>query len=117
MRYLLFLAVVFAVFGAGCVALGGNRVATGETYEGTGQGWRGPIRVLVRIDGGEITEIVVIDSMEDRFVGGTAIEELIDMVIGHNSTDLDVISGATETSRGFLEAVENAIMGYELSFL
>jgi uncharacterized protein with FMN-binding domain len=29
----------------------------------------------------------------------------------YNTTELDAISGATETSRGFLEAVERAIMG------
>jgi uncharacterized protein with FMN-binding domain len=45
-------------------------------------------------------------------VGGEAIEELIDTVVGYNSTDVDAVSGATETSKGFLEAVYNAIMGY-----
>jgi len=111
MKYFLFLAVILFLFAAGCVALGGSKVASGETYEGTGQGYRGPIRVLVRVSGGSITEIVVTDSVEDRFVGGAAIEQLIDMVIEYNATDIDVISGATESSKGFLEAVENAIMG------
>jgi urocanate reductase len=113
MKNFLFLAVILLFLAAGCIALGGGKAASGETYEGTGQGYRGPIRVLVRLNGGNITEIVVADSMEDRFVGGAAIEELIDLVIEHNTTDIDAISGATESSRGFLEAVENAIMGYE----
>jgi len=110
MKYPLFLTVILLFIVAGCVALGGGRAASGEIYEGTGQGYRGPIRVLVYFSGGGITEIVVADSVEDRFVGGAAIEELIDMVIESNTTDVDAVSGATESSKGFLEAVENAIM-------
>ena len=107
------LAVILVIVVAGCAVLGGGIAASGEVYEGTGQGYRGPIRVLVRLGGGNITEIVVADSVEDRFVGGAAIEDLIDLVIEYNTTDVDAVSGATESSRGFLEAVENAIMSYE----
>jgi len=107
MKYLLFM-LSLTLFG--CVSLGG-RDREGVVYEGTAQGYRGPIRVQVRLNEGSITEIAVIDSEEDIFVGGAAIEELLDMVILYNSTDVDAVSGATESSRGFLEAVENAIMG------
>jgi len=108
MKKFLVLAVL-VVFAVGCVALGGGSVALGETFEGVGQGYRGPIRVVVYINGRNITEIVV-DSVEDRFVGGAAMEELIDAVIEYNSTDVDAVTGATESSRGFLEAIENAIL-------
>jgi len=74
-------------------------------------GYRGIIRVRVGLDEGTITEIVVVESSEDWNVGGAAIEELTDLALMYNTTELDAISGATETSRGFLEAVENAIMG------
>jgi uncharacterized protein with FMN-binding domain len=40
-------------------------------------------------------------------------EELIDIVIEYNSTDVDAVSGATATSKGFLDAVNNAILKYE----
>jgi fumarate reductase flavoprotein subunit len=96
-----------------CVSLGGRNVASEESavfYEGAAQGYRGPIQVQVRVSGGSITEIIIIDSEEDYFVGGAAIEELIDMVIQYNTTDIDAVTGATESSRGFLKAVENAIM-------
>jgi len=109
MKYVLFTVVVLA---SGCAVLAVQRGLGGgdDVYEGTGQGYRGPIVVQVRLNGGNITEIVVVDSAEDRFVGEAAIEELIDMVIEYNSTDIDAISGATESSRGFLEAVDSAIM-------
>jgi len=103
-----------------CVSLGGRNNAAYSTgsvdsveitdfLEGTAQGYRGPIQVQVRVSGGSITEIIV-DSEEDNLVGGAAIEELIDMVIQYNTTDIDAVTGATESSRGFLKAVENAIM-------
>jgi len=52
----------------------------------------------------------VVESYEDRNVGEAAIEELTDLVLMYNTTELDAISGATESSRGFLEAVGHAIM-------
>ena len=93
-----------------CVSLGGRNDVS-VIYEGTAQGYRGPIQVQVRVSGGSITEIVIVDSEEDRFVGEAAMEELLDLVIQYNTTDIDAITGATESSRGFLKAVENAIMG------
>jgi len=72
-------------------------------------GYRGIIHVLVGMENGTITEITVIESSEDPAIGGAAIEELTDLVLLYNTTEIDAVSGATETSRGFLEAVENAI--------
>jgi len=87
-----------------------TRGTSGEATRGSAMGYRGEITVQVQMDGNQIADIVIIDSAEDRFVGGAAIEELIDMVIMYNTTDLDAVSGATESSRGFLEAVQNAIL-------
>jgi urocanate reductase len=110
MKHLFAFFVVLVI--CGCAALSARRTSEGdgEIFEGVGQGFRGPISVQVRISEGSITEIEVIDSMEDRFVGGTAIEELIDLVIMYNTADIDAVSGATESSEGFLEAVRNAIL-------
>ena len=113
MKYILFSVMSLVILVSGCAVFGSSSSAgNGEeaVYEGTGQGYRGPIEVQVRLNGRSITEIIIVDSVEDRFVGGAAMEELLDMVIEYNSTDIDVISGATETSKGFLKAVENAIM-------
>jgi uncharacterized protein with FMN-binding domain len=78
-------------------------------WEGTGQGYRGPIRVRVSIADGQIQGIELDDHKEDSFVGGAAMEELLDLVLEYNSVDLDAVSGATESSAGFLAAVENAL--------
>ena len=106
MKYFLAFLTVFVLI-IGCVSL----QAGGEVYEGSAEGYRGMIRVRVRVNEGVITEIIVLDDAEDRFVGGAAIEELADLIIEHNSADVDAVSGATFSSKGFLEAVNNAIIG------
>ena len=92
-------------------ATAGSVYETGKgTAEGAAPGYRGMIHVRVIIENGVIMEITVTESGEDRAVGSAAIEELTDLVLMYNTTEVDTISGATETSRGFLEAVEDAIM-------
>lgn len=130
MKYVSFLVVsLVVVLTAGCVIFGGRKSPEqvqaeqaqieqkkqkhDQVYEGSAFGYRGPIYVQVRMSGGSISEITVVDSDEDRFVGGAAMEELIETVTELNSADVDAISGATITSKGFLEAVRNAIMSYE----
>lgn len=105
MKYIICLALaVIIIFG--CASL-----KTGDVvfYEGSAMGCRGMIHVRVGMENGAITEITVIESGEDTAIGGAAIEELTDLVLMYNTTEIDAVSGATETSRGFLEAVENAI--------
>jgi len=119
-RVFIFALIIFvlaAVLGCAVFRQGGmtekRTVSTDGIYEGTGRGYRGSIRVLVRMEGGSIAVIEIIDSDEDPAVGGAAMEELLDLIIAYNTTDIDAVSGATETSRGFLEAVESAILVYE----
>jgi uncharacterized protein with FMN-binding domain len=78
-------------------------------YEGTGQGLRGPVRVRIWLEAGVITELEILDHQEDEFGGGPAMEELAERVLEYNSPDIDAVSGATESSRGFLDAVEDAL--------
>jgi len=110
-KHVFFLIFVLFIIISGCLTNIDWSNDEGEILEGTGMGFRGPINVRLRVKNGDITEIEV-DSMEDRFVGGAAIEELIDLVIENNNTDVDAITGATETSKGFLSAVENAIISF-----
>jgi uncharacterized protein with FMN-binding domain len=118
MRYIIRMMMMSAVTGlvlatvlsGGCASLKAE-AEDGTVCEGAAMGYRGMIHVRVGLEQGAITEITVIESQEDRNVGGAAIEELTDLVLLYNTTELDAVSGATETSKGFLEAIENAIMG------
>jgi uncharacterized protein with FMN-binding domain len=107
--------ILSALAAIGCTSLkAGGEPETGDeseaVFEGAAMGYRGIIRVRVGLDQGTITEITVVESYEDRNVGEAAIEELTDLALMYNTTELDAVSGATETSRGFLEAVRSAII-------
>ena len=78
-------------------------------YEGSGQGYRGEIRVKVQISPAGIEDIQIISHREGAFPGTAAMEELLDLVLIEGTTDLDAITGASFSSRGFLEAVEDAL--------
>ncbi|MDR1277156.1 MAG: FMN-binding protein [Treponema sp.] len=78
-------------------------------YEGSGRAYRDHIVVGLRIEGGIITEINILQNQDDPFVGGPAIETLTEQVLEYNSVDLDAVSGATESSAGFFAAVEDAL--------
>ncbi|MDR2134387.1 MAG: FMN-binding protein [Treponema sp.] len=119
--FLLFIAVFTAPLLSVCAGSSGRKADRGvsrpspETlpdgeYEGSGRGYRGTIRVRVRIEASEIAEILITGSGEDPSVGGAALEELLELALMYQTTDLDAVSGATESSKGFLEAVEDAIL-------
>jgi uncharacterized protein with FMN-binding domain len=64
---------------------------------------------LVRLDAAGITGIEILEHEDDEQIGGAAMEELLGLVLDANSPDVDGISGATESSAGFLAAVEDAL--------
>jgi uncharacterized protein with FMN-binding domain len=78
-------------------------------YEGIGRGYQGRVHVMVQIGSGGILGIEILDHGDDELVGGAAMEELLELVLEANSTELDAVSGATGSSAGFLEAVEDAL--------
>ena len=106
----LYFVMFIVLLISGCAVFNKSRSAEEEVLIGSAMGYRGLIYVQVHMNSGRITDIKIADSIEDRFVGEAAIHDLIEMAINYNSTDIDVISGATVTSKGFLEAVHSAIM-------
>ncbi|MDR0670493.1 MAG: FMN-binding protein [Treponema sp.] len=115
MRFLQSLAIGCLIVAAGCA--GGEYRRTGSEsavyrdglWEGSGRGYRGEIRVQVRTGSGLIQEIGISAHNEDPLSGGAALEELLELVLDYQSTDLDAVSGATVSSTGFLAAVEEAL--------
>ena len=96
---------------SGCLGLGSVLDAgfTPGTYEGSGRGYRGPVHVRLEISAAGIEDIVILSHRESAYPGVAAMEELLELILADGSTDLDLISGATMSSRGFLEAVEDAV--------
>ena len=103
--------VSLAALIAGCLGLSfvKETAFSPGSYEGDGRGYRGIIEVLLQISHAGIEDIAIINHSETIYPGYAAMEELLEMVLETGSTDLDAVSGATYSSRGFLEAVENAL--------
>lgn len=82
---------------------------TPDIYDGFGTGYRGSIHVQVQVSAAGIEDIVIVSHEESTYPGAAAMEELLELVLETGSTDVDVVSGATFSSRGFLDAVEDAL--------
>jgi uncharacterized protein with FMN-binding domain len=65
--------------------------------------------VKVEVSHTGIEDIVITGHSEDPYPGEAAMEELLEAVLETGSTELDAISGASFSSAGFLEAVEDAL--------
>lgn len=107
MKYVFLSFLILLIIMSGCAVFKSSQTDGDEIFTGAGQGYRGPVTVQVMMNGNQIIDISIIDSAEDRF---TAMEELADLVVAYNSVNIDAVTGATESSRGFLEAVQNAIL-------
>ena len=76
------------------------------TYTGSYNNYRWSNEVEVHVSGHKIIQIKPIKIQSGR---DSLVEELTAMIISHQSTDVDAISGATASSNGFLKAVETAL--------
>ena len=83
------------------------------TYKGSANGYGGKVTVNVTVSKKTMTAIDVVsapgetDSFFQRAKGG------IDEMLTAQSTDVDVVSGATYSSNGIIGAVKNALFGTE----
>jgi uncharacterized protein with FMN-binding domain len=79
-------------------------------YEGTGSGNGGDMNVEVTVENGKITDIVLKeDHNETPGIFEKAVDEVIPAIIKAQSTDVDSASGASMSSAGIKEAVEDAL--------
>jgi RnfABCDGE-type electron transport complex D subunit len=104
----LFEAVAKAVSGAGQAAAAGAEWLDG-TYTGTGQGFEGPITVEVTVSGGKIAAVNVKSHSDTPGISDGAVNTIPGRIVEANSPQVDAVSGATYTSKGIMEAVENAL--------
>ena len=59
--------------------------------------------------GGAITAVEVTDHNDTPFIADGAIETLTKAIVANQSSEVDVVSGATYTSRGVMNAVKDAV--------
>lgn len=79
------------------------------TFEGSGTGYGGMITVQVTLKEDAITEITVVHASGEDSAYLAQAENVISSILNEQSTDVDTISGATFSSTGILEAVNQAL--------
>ena len=79
------------------------------TYTGEAEGYGGTIQVEVTLAGDEITSINVVSAPGEDSAYLSQAESVINSVISSQSTDVDTVSGATFSSTGILNAVDEAL--------
>ena len=89
------------------VGSGSFELADG-TYEGSGTGFGGTMKVCVVVSGGKIASIDIVENSDTPSYLSSA-SSLISTIISTQSTNVDTVSGATYSSRGIIEAVRSAL--------
>lgn len=77
-------------------------------YYGTGTGFGGPLKVMVKISDGKIASIQVVENSDGSSYISKA-SAVIESILSKQSTNVDTVSGATYSSVGIIQAVRNAL--------
>lgn len=96
------------IAGLVCSAFAAAVSAAPVTTQGTGVGKHGDVTVAVTFDSGKIKDIKIVKQQENPVLAAKVFMDLKQHVIDTNSVQLDAISGATFSSKGFLDAVADA---------
>lgn len=94
-------------------ATDGVDVSSGQysdgTYQGSASGYAQGLTVQVKIASGKISNIQITNHNETPGFYETAFEKVPSEIIQKQSTDVDTVSGATYSSVGIINAVNNAL--------
>ena len=98
-------SAVAMVFAAGFAAAS---MAAPVTAQGTGVGKHGDITVAVTFDAVKIQDIKIVKNAENPILAKKVFTDLKDQVVAFSSTGVDLVSGATFSAKGFIDAVNDA---------
>jgi uncharacterized protein with FMN-binding domain len=99
---------------AGTGTDGGTASATATTVTGASTDTRwGPVQVQITVDGGKITDVEVVDypsgNGKDQQINARALPVLIQETLDSQSANIDMVSGATVTSDGYIGSLQDAL--------
>ena len=77
-------------------------------YYGTGEGYKGDVKVAVVIENQKIQYILIMENEDDKEYF-TKAKGVLEDVLKYQRTDVDTVSGATYSSNGILEAIKKAL--------
>lgn len=96
------------------LAFVGSAIYRSGTFSGSGHGKYSNVVLNVTIDDGKITAIDVVSQNETPHFWNKA-TAMFDRIISANSTDVDVVTGATKSSNAIKTAVNEALSKSELT--
>ena len=87
-----------------------NGTAGAVNYVGSSDnGMGGVVKVMVITFNDGIVNIKVVEQNETAGIGDVALEKLVAQAMERKSADVDMVTGATITSKAFIEALTNAL--------
>lgn len=79
------------------------------TYQGSGTGFGGTITVQVTVSGGKITAVDILSASGETSSYFASAQGVVSKVLSSQSPNVDAVSGATYSSNGIIQAVQNAL--------
>lgn len=106
----LLLILLMVVFAAGCSSGTSSPGSLEGSFTGTALGYHGDLTVTTELDKeGKIIGITVGEHTETPDIAALPIERIPQRIIETQSLDVDIISGATLTCEGIINAVANSL--------
>ncbi|NLH62958.1 MAG: FAD-binding protein [Erysipelotrichaceae bacterium] len=94
---------------AACVSPESIKFVKDGTYTGTANGYNGEIEVSVVYKDNKMTDIKVTKNSEPGVVAYSAMKNIPSYILENQSTNVDVSTGATATSKAICEAVASTV--------
>ncbi|MGL6066302.1 MAG: FMN-binding protein [Cetobacterium sp.] len=102
--------IVISFIGLGLILAVYEKKPGPITIEGSGTGYNGELSVELKVkSNGKIIGVNVIHE-DTPPIADPAIENLKSQILTKQSSKLDIVAGATYTSEGVIEALEDAII-------
>lgn len=109
MKKIITIVATIALSASMLVGCGGGKYVDG-TYTGEGQGASGIIKVEVKVEKGEISEINLVEHNETKTLVDGVKDNIVPEIIEKQSVEgVEAIAGATNSSNGVIEAVNKAL--------
>ena len=91
---------------------GSDAASTTYTGESASTRW-GPVQVQITVADGRVTDVTVVDypsgNGKDQQINARALPVLVQETLDAQSADIDMVSGATVTSDGYVESLQSAL--------
>jgi uncharacterized protein with FMN-binding domain len=99
---------------SGTSSSGSSSSGTSSTFTGDSADTRwGPVQVEITVADATITDVAVVDypsgNGKDQQINARALPVLVQETLDAQSADIDMVSGATVTSDGYVESLQSAL--------